>query len=173
MIGRKTTVPMLAVGLLMLVGGCSANSEADKADALAKSIKRGEYLVRVGACNDCHTPGYLMSEGKTPVKEWLVGDSLGWSGPWGTTYAQNLRLRFQDFSSAKEWIEYSHAMRPLPPMAWFNVNAMTDEDLTAIYDFIRWLGPAGKQPPQFVPVSETPAGPVVQFPMGPPQAKAE
>lgn len=173
MTGHRITVPALAIGLLMLVGGCKAGGETDKAEALAKSIKQGEYLVRVGACNDCHTPGYLMSEGKTPVKEWLVGDTLGWRGAWGTSYPMNLRLRFQEFPTSKEWIEYSRKMRPQPPMAWFNVAVMTDEDLTAIYDFIRSLGPAGTMPPTFVPANEVPNGPYVQFPMGPPPAKAD
>ena len=37
---------------------------------------RGRYLVEIGGCNDCHTPGYAMSGGKVPEKQWLVGDGL-------------------------------------------------------------------------------------------------
>jgi len=62
------------------------------------SVKHGRYLVQLGGCNDCHTPGYLLSEGKVPEKDWLTGDSFGWSGPWGTTYAPNLRLLIADMS---------------------------------------------------------------------------
>jgi len=156
-----------AFAALLLTASCASGDKSSAKLSKEDSVARGEYLVRIGACNDCHTPGYLMSEGSTPVKDWLVGDSLGWSGPWGTTYAPNLRLRFQDFKDAGEWISYAHAMRPMPPMAWFNISAMTDEDLTAIYDFIRDLGPEGNPSPDYVPMGKTPEGPVVQFPMPP------
>ena len=55
-------------------------------------VARGRYLITIAGCNDCHTPNYPQSGGKTPEKEWLTGDALGWRGPWGTTYAPNLRL---------------------------------------------------------------------------------
>ena len=41
--------------------------QARKRDELA----RGKYLIVIGACNDCHTPGYAMSNGKVPEKDWL------------------------------------------------------------------------------------------------------
>jgi hypothetical protein len=32
-------------------------------------------------------------EGNVPEKEWLMGSGAqGWRGPWGTTYASNLRI---------------------------------------------------------------------------------
>ena len=46
----------------------------------SNSLERGRYLVRIAGCNDCHTPGYLLSEGKTPEELWLTGDSFGWRG---------------------------------------------------------------------------------------------
>jgi len=55
-------------------------------------IERGRYLIKTSGCNDCHTPGYLKSNGETPVSQWLLGDTFGWRGPWGTTYPSNLRL---------------------------------------------------------------------------------
>lgn len=55
-------------------------------------IVRGRYLVKTSGCNDCHTPGYTASGGKVDEKLWLTGDTLGWNGPWGTTYPTNLRL---------------------------------------------------------------------------------
>ena len=55
-------------------------------------LLRERYLITIAGCNDCHTPNYPQSGGKTPEKEWLTGDALGWRGPWGTTYAPNLRL---------------------------------------------------------------------------------
>lgn len=54
--------------------------------------ERRRYLVKITGCNGCHTPGYAETGGKVPEKEWLAGDSMGWRGPLGATYASNLRL---------------------------------------------------------------------------------
>jgi len=62
----------------------------------SKSLDRGRYLVKIAGCNDCHTAGYAETAGKVPEKQWLTGDQLGWRGPWGTTYAANLRLYMQN-----------------------------------------------------------------------------
>ncbi|MBV8198546.1 MAG: cytochrome C, partial [Candidatus Eremiobacteraeota bacterium] len=49
-------------------------------------IERGHYLVGYGSCNDCHTPGWRESDGTIPVSRWMTGSSLGYRGPWGTSY---------------------------------------------------------------------------------------
>jgi mono/diheme cytochrome c family protein len=126
-------------------------------------IERGRYLVRVSGCNDCHTPNYGPSNGKVDEKLWLTGEGLGWGGPWGTTYATNLRLLLKGMSRA-QWIAHARSMEPRPPMPWFNVRAMTDEDLGAIYAFVQYLGPAGQPAPAYVPPGRKATGPVVQFP---------
>src|SRR5690606_30033952 len=55
-------------------------------------IDRGRYLVAVGGCNDCHTPGFAESNGNVPEVDQLLGSDIGYSGPWGVSYAGNLRL---------------------------------------------------------------------------------
>jgi hypothetical protein len=45
---------------------------------------------------------------------------------------------------------------------------MTDDDLRAIYRYVRALGPAGKPAPVSLPPGQHAAGPVVVFP-APPQ----
>jgi mono/diheme cytochrome c family protein len=55
-------------------------------------IERGRYMVLTGHCNNCHTVAYAPKEGNVSEKDWLLGSGpLGWRGPWGTTYASNLR----------------------------------------------------------------------------------
>jgi hypothetical protein len=49
-------------------------------------------------------------------------------------------------------------------MPWYQLRAMTDEDLRALYRFIRALGPAGAPAPAYVPPGEKTTGPVVVFP---------
>jgi mono/diheme cytochrome c family protein len=63
------------------------------ADIAGGLIARGEYIVRLGGCNDCHTPGWNDSAGQLPTAQWLTGSPLGNLGPWGTTYPANLRLK--------------------------------------------------------------------------------
>jgi mono/diheme cytochrome c family protein len=142
-----------------------AAQEKKKADP---QLERGRYLVRIGGCNDCHTPGYAVTGGKVPESQWLVGDALGWRGPWGTTYATNLRLYMQELTE-EQWAQKGKALSARPPMPWFNVRDMSTSDLLAVYRYIRHLGPAGKPAPAFVPPDQTPPQPFVQFPAPPPK----
>jgi mono/diheme cytochrome c family protein len=128
----------------------------------AAQIERGRYLVRITGCNDCHTPGYLAAEGKVDESRWLTGSPLGWQGPWGTTYAANLRVSLQDLTLA-QWMQAARAPRR-PPMPWFALRDMKDEDLAAIYHFVRSLGPAGGAVPEFVPPGGPVRTPVVTIP---------
>jgi hypothetical protein len=105
-------------------GAVSAGAAAKKGAAL----DRGRYLAVIAGCNDCHTAGYLLSEGNVPEKEWLTGDRLGWNGPWGTTYAPNLRLFMQDMSEEK-WLKTARTVKLRPPMPWYALHRMTDQDL--------------------------------------------
>ena len=66
------------------------------------------------------------------------------------------------------WLAEAHHRAFRPPMPAPSLRAMTDEDLRAIYRYVRALGPAGKQAPAYVPPGQHAAGPVVVFP-APPQ----
>ncbi len=126
-------------------------------------VERGRYLVRITGCNDCHTPGYPESGGTVPVEKWLTGDRLGWRGPWGTTYATNLRTYMAGVTE-QQWVSLARVMRTRPPMPWFSLRDMTDEDLRAIYQFVRSLGPGGDPAPPYLPPGPPPPPPYVQFP---------
>ena len=153
-----------ALPLASVAGEAHKPKKSDK--ATQRLIERGKYLVKIAGCNDCHTPGYAMSGGKVPESQWLVGDKLGWRGPWGTTYPTNLRLYMRDMSEEK-WVKTARTIQTRPPMPWFILNDMTDQDLKAIYQYTKSLGPAGEMAPTFVPPGKEPQGPVVQFPAPP------
>jgi len=155
----------IAAALLIALWDQAAQGQGAKQSAAnAEQIRRGRYLVEIGGCNDCHTAGYAESGGKSPAEsEWLKGDTLGYRGPWGTTYPTNLRLSISKMSE-EQWVKYGKSLMTRPPMPWFNVRAMTDEDLRAMYQYIRSLGASGTQAPAFLPPEKAPKPPYIQWP---------
>jgi len=144
---------------------CTAVANETAEGKLRVEVTRGRYLVQVAGCNDCHTAGYAESGGKVAESQWLLGDRLGWQGPWGTTYASNLRLAAKDMT-AEQFME--RARSPLrPPMPWFNLVAMRDGDVKAIFAYLQHLGPGGNPVPAYLPPDQAPKGPVVTFPAPP------
>jgi len=136
---------------------------AHTAETASDFVARGRYVAVIGGCNDCHTPGYVMKNGEVPESLWLSGDTLGWQGPWGTTYATNLRLHLSRLTE-EQWVQQARSLTAKPPMPWFNVRRMEDRDLRAFYRYVRSLGSPGKPAPAYVPPSQKPVGPVVLFP---------
>ena len=168
---RRSLLATLLIAALPLSNAAAAQADESHAKSAngkldPKLVQRGRYLAKVAGCNDCHTAGYAMSGGKVPESQWLTGDKLGWRGPWGTTYPINLRLYMRDMSEAK-WVQTAKTNKARPPMPWFALHDMTDQDLRAIYHFTRSLGPAGEPAPIFVPPGKEPPPPFVQFPAPP------
>jgi mono/diheme cytochrome c family protein len=147
-----------AVAAVALSGGMAV--AADPA-ADAKMLARGKYVVQIGGCNDCHTAHYPEADGMVPESEWLAGSPLGFQGPWGTTYPANLRLTMQNLTEA-QWMAQARAARR-PPMPWFNLRDMSDDDLRAFYRYVRSLGPKGEPAPAYVPPGQAPATPYIVF----------
>lgn len=127
---------------------------------------RGKYLVEIGGCNDCHTAGFAESGARTPEAEWLAGDSLGFRGPWGTTYPVNLRTYVWELGE-DDWVTVSKTLTTRPPMPWWALNAMSEDDLRAMFRYIRALGPVDKAVPAYVPPNEVPSTPYIQWPAPP------
>jgi len=165
MIRSKTPAIVLTIAALAALAGTAA----DAADVAKDPVRdRGRYMVTISGCNDCHTPNYALVGGNVDEKQWLTGDSLGWRGPWGTTYPVNLRLYMQNISE-KDWLTKARTLETRPPMPWFNLRKMSDADLRAIHRYIRSLGPAGDPAPAFVPPNQEPRPPYVTFPAPPPK----
>jgi mono/diheme cytochrome c family protein len=162
----KAGVLLAGIVAALAITGVAAADAARREGSEQKTIDRGRYVIRIAGCNDCHTPGYAQSGGAVPEAQWLTGDALGWSGPWGTTYAANLRRVVADMSE-EEWIRRARSARYRPPMPWFNLRDMTDADLRAAYRYVRSLGPAGAPAPAYVPPGGQVSGPVVTFPAPP------
>src|SRR5215510_5229740 len=129
---KKYALIVATVAIAALVNSTAVTQQKDAKPSAEAA--RGKYLVQIAGCNDCHTPGYTSSAGKVDEKLWLTGDQLGWRGPWGTTYASNLRMYMQNISE-EQWLKTAKSAQFRPPMPWFALHDMTTQDLRAIYRF--------------------------------------
>jgi mono/diheme cytochrome c family protein len=118
----------------------------------ADPIAAGRFLVDYGDCNDCHTAQFSQLHDKIPESRRLTGNPRGFKGPWGTSYAPNLRLVFASMSE-EQWLHLVRDPRGVDhrPMPWWNVQRLTPNDQRAIYAYIHSLGPAGKPMPGYAP----------------------
>ena len=164
---KNRALAVFTAGLVMSIVLAIVNSaeaqggkpETSPKAVSAKELDRGRYMILTGHCNNCHTAGYSKREGNVPEKEWLLGSSpLGYRGPWGTTYSSNLRLTVQAFTE-DQWVKYAKAMKSRPPMPWWSLQATTEQDLKAMYKFIKRLGSAGDPAREFVPSDKEPNPP--------------
>ena len=173
------TLPLIALAACQPNAGenaatPSAAMPAAAAPALPSDtelLAQGEYLVKIAGCNDCHTPGYMQAAGEVPKEQWLVGNTLGFHGPWGTTFAANLRMKAAEMDEAG-WIKYTGELHTRPMMPDFAVRAMRESDRVAIYRFIRSLGPVGEPAPTYLPPGQTPPAPYFQMVLPPAPANA-
>ena len=64
----------------------------------------------------------------------------------------------QDFAE-DAWVRYAQSTKPRGPMPWWSLHETSEQDLRAMYRYIRHLGPAGKPAPPFVPSDKDPPPP--------------
>ena len=153
-------------------------------DVLAQSaqLKRGKYLVTLGGCNDCHTPGYFF--GKPDMTRFLGGSEVGFEIPGrGVFHGPNLTpdrdTGLGNWSTEQIVTAITKGQRPdgrelAPIMPWHAFASLTPDDSRAIAAFLKSLtpvknkvpGPFGpsEKPTSFVmkivpPEGATPAGP--------------
>ena len=89
-----------------------------------------------------------------------------WSGPWGISYTANLTPDTETGSGAWSEENFIQAMRTgkhlgagraiLPPMPWEWIGKMSDEDLKAVFAYLRSIPPIRNKVPD--PVPPAPAG---------------
>jgi hypothetical protein len=198
----------LIAGLFMsvsvLVFACSGNAEKSDGNNTSDSLEqkdrpttnnlvaRGEYLLTIGSCNDCHTPKIFNEHGMqydssrlysghpagsplSPVDknalqpgQWMQMSPhiTAFVGPWGISYAANLTP--DSATGIGAWSEdvFIKTIRTgkhlgikegrpiLPPMPWYNVAKLTNDDLRAVYAYLRSLPPVSNQVPVPVPPTE-------------------
>ncbi len=97
----------------------------------------------------------------------LVTPTLtAWAGPWGVSFTANLT---PDPSGLAGWTpeQFIQTMRTgkhlgvgrqiLPPMPWYDIGQLTDDDLRAIFAFLRTVRPVQNPVPAPLPPATGPA----------------
>jgi mono/diheme cytochrome c family protein len=112
-------------------------------------VARGEYLVRFGGCNDCHTPGYFL--GKPDLARFLGGSDVGFDLPgMGTFVGPNLtpdnETGLGRWSRDQIITAIQTGVRPdgrilAPIMPWRAFAGLTKSDAGAIVDYLKSLPP--------------------------------
>ncbi|MEP7309826.1 MAG: c-type cytochrome [Acidobacteriota bacterium] len=154
--------------------------------ASQSSVERGQYLVGITGCHDCHSPKLVgmkpdperMLSGRpltTKVPSKAEGevhaseDLTAWTGGWGQSVASNLtpdpatglgtRYNEAKFIQTMRTGKKPEGIQLLPPMPTDVYQNMKDEDLKAIYAYLRTIKPirnavrTGLTPPAPAPAS--------------------
>ena len=99
-----------------------------------------------------------------PPGPWIVSAAASmtaWSGPWGTSFTANLtpdeetglgRWTFEQFRDAIRTGRHQGRGRPiLPPMPWQAIANMTDDDLAAVFAYLRSIPAISNRVPEPLP----------------------
>ena len=148
------------------------------------AIKKGEHLVAIMGCQDCHSPKKMGANGPEIIAETMLSgypadrpvvkfdskmikegfgmfspDLTAAAGPWGVSFAANLT---PDSTGIGNWTEDQFkialtqgkskglpaARNLLPPMPWPNYANLTDEEVHAIFSYLKSIKPVNNIVPQ-------------------------
>jgi mono/diheme cytochrome c family protein len=127
---------------------------------LSDPVKRGAHLVDVTGCTDCHTP----QERGQPVAGMQFGGGQIFEGPWGRVATANLTpdasgIPYYDealfIQTIRTGTVKARVLNQIMP--WFVYRNMTDDDLKAIFAYLKTLTPVkhivdNTEPPTYCPV---------------------
>lgn len=143
---RNLSLLMLAAGAVLAVSAARAGDQ---------QVERGKYLVTIGGCSDCHTPGYFL--GKPDFSRMLGGSDVGFGLPGlGTFVGPNLTPDKE--TGLGKWTDdqiiaaFTTGVRPdgrrlAPIMPWRDLAHLDHKDALAIVTYLRSLPPVKHQVP--------------------------
>jgi mono/diheme cytochrome c family protein len=175
---KSRRLTFLACGALTFIGAaCALNSSRETIPAdweQANYIERGNYLVNhLGHCVGCHTP--LAPNGESDMKFYLSGvpakyagttvgrsQVAGFPGPRGARfYAKNLtpdpetglgRWSEEQFvQTFKNGVSPDGTKYAISPMEWNIYANMKEEDVRAIYRYLRTIKAIPNKVPANIP----------------------
>ena len=181
-----------SIGIFFLAAAGSAAAQTKPAAAPSPAA-RGEYLVSIMSCNDCHTPFKMGAKGPEPDMSrmlsgspqttklppppapsgpWIwsgTGDNTAFAGPWGITYSANITpdqntgigiWTADMFLKAMKTGKHMGTSREIqPPMPWPWIGKATDEDLKAVFAYLKSVPPISNRVPDWQPPQSAPAAP--------------
>jgi mono/diheme cytochrome c family protein len=142
----------------MTLAAATGSPPAGAADR--EQVERGKYLVTLGNCTDCHTPGHFL--GKPDMTRHLGGSEVGFEIPGlGVFYGPNLtpdeatglgRWSERDIVTAIRTGKRPDGRTLAPIMPWAAFAKLTDPDAAAIAAYLKSLPPvSNKAPGPFAP----------------------
>jgi len=137
---RHATLLATVIVLLAASGhGASAESQ----------VARGKYLVTIGGCTDCHTPGHFL--GHPDMARYLGGSDVGFAIPGqGVFVAPNLtpdkKTGLGTWTTQQIVTAITTGVRPdgrilVPIMPWRAFARLTPRDARAIALYLKSLPP--------------------------------
>jgi mono/diheme cytochrome c family protein len=149
---------------------------AFSAHAADPQVERGKYLVQIGGCNDCHTPGHFL--GHPDMARYLGGSDVGFGIPGlgvfvGPNLTPDKETGLGTWTARQIVTAITKGERPdgrilAPAMPWRDFANLTEPDALAIAAFLESLppvshkvaGPFGPSEPPAVFVMSVLPGPV-------------
>ena len=148
-VDRILNLLLIAGPVAMVVAGIAVSKPDFGANAAESQVERGKYLVTLGGCMDCHTPGYFL--GKPDMGRYLGGSDVGFEIPgMGTFYGRNLtpdaqtglgNWTTQDIVTALQAGTRPDGRQLAPIMPWRAFASLTKEDAQAIAAYLKSLPP--------------------------------
>ena len=154
-----------AAAALLLSGCCLAAASSQAAES---TVARGKYLVQVGGCGDCHTPGYFL--GKADESRYLGGSDVGFKIPPGTFVGANLtpdkETGLGSWSTEQIVTALTKGERPdgrmlSEVMPWRDFAHLTPADAKSIAMYLKSLPPVSHKVPGPLGPGEKPGFPVL------------
>jgi len=109
---------------------------------LSTPVKRGQYLVTIAGCTECHTP---QAKGQ-PIRGLEFAGGFILEGPWGRVASANITpdpsgIPYYDEALFLEMIRTGYVKARIinQIMPWDHYRSLTDEDLKAIFAYLRTL----------------------------------
>lgn len=148
---RKLNFP---VNLLIKFSPKPLDGPVSMPDPVDDHLKYGQYLATIAGCGECHTPHGANGQ---PIDQKAFSGGWEMRGQWGRVVTPNItphpktyigRATKEEFIGRfKSWQSINaESAPPAPPgkntvMPWIEYSGMTEQDLGAIYDFLKSLPP--------------------------------
>ena len=136
-----------AVVCASLLAGVSLAMPLRATAADQHEVARGKYLVTIGSCTDCHTPGHFF--GKPDMSKYLGGSDVGFAIPHlgvfvGPNLTPDKATGLGDWTTAQIVDAITKGQTPqgrtlAPVMPWHAYASLTKADALAIAAYLKSL----------------------------------